>query len=280
MLYLSMMNRIRFGSGVFLCIAAVIGCFFVTPHTAHAINDLTQGYTTSEDIPLGTVVSLVKNTTDAIEPSSTATVDTMLGIVVSSDSALLTVTNGTDKQVQVATDGTVPVLVSDINGPVHDGDHITASPIRGIGMKANGNVRTIGIAQGDMMGTNDQAYKDKDGKEQTVKVGQVPVLVNVAYYFKEPEKTIIPVAVQNVANALAGRTVSTVPILVSIGVFLVTVIAVVAIIYSMIRNGIISIGRNPMSQSAVYRNIIQMSVLVLILLGVGMIAIYLILTRM
>lgn len=276
------MNRVQFGHrlplSVLIACSVIVGGI-VAP-AVFAINELTQGYTTSQKLPLGTVVSLVKNTTDTIEPSSTATLDGMLGIVVSSDSALLSVTDGTNNQVQVATSGSVPVLVSDINGAIHEGDHITASPISGVGMKANGNVRTIGISQGDMTGVTDQTYKDKNGKDQPVKVGQIPILVNVAYYFKEPEKTIIPFAVQNVANALAGRTVSTVPILISIAIFLVTVIAVVAIIYSMIRNGIISIGRNPLSQSAVYRNIIQMSVLVLILLSTGMVAIYLVLTKM
>jgi len=47
----------------------------------------------------------------------------------------------------------------------------------------------------------------------------------------------------------------------------------------MIRSGIISVGRNPMSQSAIYRDIIQLSVLVLGILTVAIISIYVILTR-
>lgn len=147
-------------------------------------------------------------------------------------------------------------------------------------MKATSNVRVVGIAQGDLSGGNKQTYKDKDGKEQSVTLSEIPVLVSVAYYFKEPDKTIIPASVQNVANALAGRNVSTTPILVSLAIFIVTIIVVVSIIYSMVRNGIISVGRNPLSQSAVYRNVIQMSALVLTILGIAMAAIYLVLTRM
>lgn len=99
-------------------------------------------------------------------------------------------------------------------------------------------------------------------------------------YFKEPDKTLIPSAVQNVANALAGRTVSTVPILVSAGIFLVTIIVVVSIIFSMVRASIISVGRNPMSQGAIYRDLIQMSALVLGILAVGFVIIYLVLTKL
>ena len=119
-----------------------------------------------------------------------------------------------------------------------------------------------------------------DGKENSVNLGQVPVIINVGDFFKQPEKTVVPSALQNVANALAGKSVSTVPILISSAIFIVMLIVVVSIIYSMIQSSIISVGRNPMSQSAIYRDLIQLSALVLVILGVGLTAIYLILTRL
>lgn len=147
-------------------------------------------------------------------------------------------------------------------------------------MKATANVRIVGIAQSDVASTRKETYKSKDGKEHTVTLGQVPVIVNVAYYFKEPEKTLVPNALQNVANAIAGREVSTLPIILSAGVFLVMLIVVSSIIYSMIHSSIISVGRNPMSQSAIYRDLIQLSTLVIAILAVGLITIYFILTRL
>jgi len=48
----------------------------------------------------------------------------------------------------------------------------------------------------------------------------------------------------------------------------------------MIRSSIISVGRNPMSQSAVHRDLIQLSALVLGILAVGFTALYLVLTRL
>jgi hypothetical protein len=107
----------------------------------------------------------------------------------------------------------------------------------------------------------------------------VPILVNVAYFYKQPEKTLIPSAVQSIANALAGKAVSAVPILICMGIFLITMIVVASIIYSMIRSSIISVGRNPMSQAAVYRNLTQMSALVVGILTVSTAAIYLILKK-
>lgn len=250
------------------------------PLAAHALTTISQSYLSSSALPIGSIVSLKGNTSDQVIPSGVDSVDSLLGVVISSDSSLLSLSSDGANQVQVATTGTVPILVSNINGSVAHGDHITASPIAGVGMKATDNVRIIGIAQGDMSGGQKQDYTDKNGHKQTITLGQVPVQVNVAYYFKEPDKTIIPAALQNIANAFAGKTVSTLPILIAAAIFLVMLIVVVSIVYSMIRSSIISVGRNPMAQSAVYRDLIQLSALVIVILGVGLISIYLVLTRL
>lgn len=249
---------------------------------ASAVISVSQSYTSESDLAIGSLVSLKKNSADEVIPSISSNAESLLGIVISADSSLLALTNEKGKQVQVATSGTVPVIVSDVNGTIKQNDHITASPIAGVGMKASTNVRIIGIAQGDMVVGKDgkQDYTAKDGSKHTVQLGQVPVLVNVSYFFKEPDKTIVPAAVQNVANSLAGRSVSTLPILISGAIFLIMIIVVLAIIYSMIKSSIISVGRNPMSQSAIYRDLVQLSALVLVILTVGMVAIYLILTKL
>lgn len=263
-------------------LAAAIAIAALIPALAMAVTTISQGYSTDEDLPLGSLVSLKKDTTDQVVGATSKNVDSIIGIVINDGSSLLTLSNGSENQVQVATSGNVPMLVSDINGEIEQGDQITASPIKGVGMKATNNTKVVGIAQGKPINLGDErhTYTDPDGKEQSVKLGQVPVQVNVAYYFKQPDQTIIPAALQNIANALAGKKVDTLPILISAGIFLVTLIVVSSIIYSMIRSSIISVGRNPMAQSAVYRDVIQLSALVLAILAVAVIAIYLVLTRL
>lgn len=248
--------------------------------TVSAVTSLSESYSTSDDLSIGSIVSVKDNQTDIVMASDSSNVDNLLGVVIASGSSLLTLSNGKDNQVQVATSGTLPVIVSDINGEVKRGDHITAGPIRGVGMRATANVRVVGIAQGKMSNVREQKYKDNDGVEKTMKLGEVPVLVNVAYYFKEPDKTIVPAAIQNVANSLAGREVGTVPIIISGAIFLIMLIIVSSLIYSMIRSSIISVGRNPLSQSAIYRDLVQLSGLVVGILGVGLITIYLVLTKL
>ena len=258
----------------------VVAMYVVQPSSAFI--SVSQSYTADDALPLGSLVSLKKDTADHVIPSLTSNAENLFGVVITEDGSLLTLKNPQGKQVQIATSGTVPVIVSDVNGVIKQNDHITASPIAGVGMKATANVRIIGIAQGDMKVTSEgkQEYTDKDGHKQTVQLGQVPTLVNVSYFFKEPEKSVIPTAIQNVANSLAGRQVSTVPIIISGAIFLVTIIVVMSLIYSMIKSSIISIGRNPMSQAAVYRGIIQLSALVLAILSGGIISIYFVLTKM
>lgn len=263
-----------FGFGVVLF---AIASFSVT----NAITYISQGYTASKKISQGSIVSLENNSTDHVEAATNKNVDSILGVTINSGSSLITLTND-ENQVQVATSGMVNVLISDINGVVAQGDQVTASPIAGVGMKATNNTKVVGIAQGNPIsqGSYTQAYTMDNGIKQDITLSQVPILVNVSYYYKQPEKTIIPQALQDLANAIAGKTVDTLPIIISAGIFLITLIVVVSIIYSMIKSSIISVGRNPMSQSAVYRDVIQLSALVLGILSVALISIYVILTRL
>ena len=266
----------------FLIVSALFSVIFpvvTSPYVGAAVL-ISQSYTTDQTLAVDSLVSLKDNSADAVISASHTNADNLLGVVISAGSSSLSLTNNLSNQVQVATSGTLHVLVSDINGTVARGDFITASPISGVGMKATDNARIVGVAQGTVEGGSSQTIKDDQGKDKIVKVGEVAVLVNVSSYFKQPDKTLIPSAVQNVANAFAGRNVTALPILVSAGIFVVTLLIVVIIIYSMIRNGIISVGRNPLSQSAVYRNIVQMSGLVLGILAASFVAIYLVLTKL
>jgi hypothetical protein len=183
-------------------------------------------------------------------------------------------------QLQVATSGLGQVLVTDMNGKIYPGDEITVSPINGVGMLATTNGQVIGTAQAPF--PNSSATREtiatSSGK-QTVNIGDIPVLISVSYYNKQPQKTIIPTAIQNLANAIAGKPVKTLPIILSAVIFVLTLIAVVSIIYSLVHGSIISIGRNPMAQSAVYRNLLQLSALVVAIIGVAMFAIFMILTK-
>lgn len=263
-----------------LFLMSVLALSLIVPLTASALASISQGFTSTETLPLGSIVSLENNTSDQVIAASTSNVDNIYGVVINNGSTPLSLSNGQANQVQIITNGIAPVLVSNINGDIVQGDQITASPIKGVGMKATTNTKVVGIAQGTPRNSSEnQFYTDDEGTKRTIILGEVSVSVSASYFFKQPEKTIIPTSVQSMANALAGKTVNTVPILISAAIFIVTLIVVVSIIYSMIRSSIISVGRNPMSQSAIYRDVIQLSALVLGILAVSLVSIYIILTR-
>ncbi len=241
---------------------------------------IAENYTADSQLPANSLASLKSDSTDKVELSNTGNVNTMVGVVIDRSDASISFSSGEKTQVQVAKSGTLDVLVSNINGAIEQGDYITASPINGVGMRATGSTKVIGIAQSDLKNGVTQKVKDDSGIENEIQVGTATVLVSVSGYIGETENSFIPRPVQEVANTLAGRTVSALPIFLSLGVFLVTLIVVSIIIYSMVRNGIISVGRNPLSSSAIYRNIIQLSALIIGILIAAFILIYFILTRM
>ncbi len=270
------LGKLKSGLAVGLMLGLVIA-----PALASAATLVSQSFVTDKSLPVGSIVSLQKGSTDHVNSATAENANYIFGVVINSDSSELAVTSSQKNQVDVTTSGIEQVLVSDINGQIFVGDPITASPIAGVGMKATGNVKIVGVAQDKFPnGSASKAtYKNKSGQNQTTMLGQVPVLVNVSYYYRQPDKTLIPPAIQNIADALAGRKVDALPILISIGIFIVTLIVVVSIIYSMIHSSIISVGRNPMSQAAIYRNVLQLSALVVVILGVAVGAIYMVLTK-
>jgi hypothetical protein len=271
------LHRARLWAAVIVCCGTL-----ALPVIASAATLISQSFSTKTNLAPGSIVSLQKNSTDIVSASTASDANYMLGVVIDSGSSQLSISSSQINQVQVATSGVEQVLVSDINGNIAVGDPITASPISGVGMKASNSVKVIGLAQDAF--PNDtgkqQTYTDRSGNKQSVLIGEVPVLINVAYFYKQPDKTLLPPAIQSLADALAGKKVNTLPILISIGIFVIMLLVVVSIIYAMIHSSIISVGRNPMAQAAVYRNVIHLSVLVLVIIMAAVGAIYMVLTRL
>lgn len=263
-----------------LTLGIVIAAFLLLlPITTFAVPPISQGFATKDGLELGTLVSLITDSADTVEAANTDNTNNLLGIVISTQTSSIALGSGDVNEVQVATGGSVTALVSDINGEVKQGDQITASPIAGVGMKVSSNAKVIGIAQADMTITTEQKI-ESDGTNQTVKLGSVPLLINVSYHYQTPEKTLIPASIQNIANAVAGREANPLPIILSGIIFIVMLIVVMVIVFSMIRNSIISVGRNPLSQSAVYRDVIQLSAVIIIIIAASIAAIYFILRTM
>ncbi len=271
-------NRIPWVLG--FLVALFMGFFTLGPARADSTAAISQGFKTSEtDLATGALVSLTSGSQNTIELTNIDRVNQLVGVI--GDKPLIELSNKNDKEAQVVISGTTVTLVSDINGDIKAGDKITASPINGIGMHASSSSLVVGTAQVDLKSveTASRTITDKEGKPQTVKVGALPVQINVTYYAAPEEKnTFLPPFLQSLANSVAGKDVSPVRVLVSTLVLAFGFISIAVLLYSSTRSSIISIGRNPLSEGAVRKSLFEVGATALGILLVMLIAIYLVLS--
>ncbi|MFI5240650.1 MAG: hypothetical protein ACHQUB_02990 [Candidatus Saccharimonadia bacterium] len=245
--------------------------------------NISQGYTVSGSVVEGTLVSNDQNAANTVVPANSGNGDSLVGVVVQNSESLLSV-NSSGNQTQVATSGVAYALVSTINGDIKAGDRVSASPIDGIGMKADPGTRILGVAQTAIASASDLtslAVKDKNGQPTTVKVGHILVLVDVSFYGNTSggANSGIPAVLQNISNTIAGKPVSTARVIISGLLLIIALVISVSLVYSAVRNSIVSIGRNPLSQPAVRKGLAQVLVFVGVILLVTLISIYFILSR-
>lgn len=262
-----------------LLVAPLVVAFSLTQAGAESTAAISQGFKTGEaDIATGALVSLTSGSQSTVQLSNTDRVNQLIGVI--GDKPLIELSNN-DKEVQVVISGTTLTLVSDINGDIKTGDKITASPINGVGMKANSSALVVGTAQSDLSSvtTTSKTVNDKKGQPQSVKIGAIPVQVNVTYYVAPEDKNaFLPPFLQSLANAVAGREVSPIRVLISTLVLAFGFISIAVLLYSSIRSSIISIGRNPLSEGAVRKSLLEVGATSLGILLVMLIAIYLVLS--
>lgn len=260
---------------------AVILGWVLLPGLAFATG-ISQSFSSTDQVVPGTLVEL-GGQSGTVKSANTDGVEDLLGVVIKNDSAILGV-NGAGG-VQVALSGTANTLVSTLNGDIKAGDKITASPISGVGMKAILSTKVVGVAQADFKaddaGATKRDIKDKSGKTTSVSIGQIPVLISPAYYVAGlgDQKTIIPPFIQNLVNAIAGRKVSVVRIIIASIILLFSLSAIFIVLSGAVRSGIIAIGRNPLSQGAVYRSLLHVMLASIGVLLVTFGAVYLIISR-
>lgn len=239
---------------------------------------LSQGFQTHEtNLATGALVSLDPSSQSYVQLANSARSSQVVGVI--GQKPLIEIKSN-NTEIQVVVSGTAPALVSDINGEVKAGDRIAASPIDGVGMKATIATQVIGVAQTDFANINTvtSTINDVTGKPQTVHTGLLPVQINVSYYSPDEKKTFVPEPLQQLANSVVGgRVVSSGRIIAAILALIFGFVSIAALLYSSVRSSIISIGRNPLSESAVRKGLIEVGLTAFGVLLVMIIAIYLIL---
>lgn len=251
---------------------------FGAPSVVYAATT-SQGYQGLGSINAGMLVSTTKDDPKQVEPSTNEKNANLVGVVVKTGDASI-VFDDRDNYVQVATSGQAKVLVSDINGPISAGDRITSSPISGVGMRADSGVRVVGQSQEKFDGQENvirtTKVETKDGAEKTVNIGELSVRIQVSN-FENTKDSIVPDPIQRLSEAIAGRQVSALRVIFSSILLLTAVIAGAVILFAGVKNGLLSLGRNPLAQGSIVKGLWQVSFTALGLVVASLAVAYLIL---
>jgi hypothetical protein len=233
--------------------------------------------TTESNLATGALMAFKTGSNNSVELATINNAQRLVGVV--GTNALVELGSGTGTQ--VVTSGVTLALVSDANGTINSGDKITASPIAGIGQKATTSDQVVGIAQGGLNASSAQikTVLTQDGSQIQVHISKIPIQVNVTYYVPPGSRaSFLPFFLQDFANAVSGKEVSPVRVVIAALILLLAFISIAVLLYSTVRSSIISIGRNPLSEKAVRKSIFQIGFTVLGILLLTLITIYLILT--
>lgn len=272
-------NIFHYLSSACLSVLAFLSIFAGSLVSAQNAAAISQGFLTSEtNVTVGALMSLKPGSSNTVELANVDRADRLVGAV--GDNTLLELGDQSEN-VQVVTSGVAEVLVSDAGGQISAGDKITSSPIEGIGMKATNSVQVVGTAQAGLSSveTQTKTVAAADGSQITVKIGKIPVQINVTFYLAPDDKSsFLPVFLQDFANAVSGKEVSPVRVMIAALILLLAFISIAVLLYSTVKSSIISIGRNPLSEKAVRKSIFQIGGTVIGILLLTLITIYLILT--
>lgn len=246
-----------------------------------AMATLSQGYPAAAAFPDGSLVVL-NTQSGSVELANLNNVDQLFGVVVPTVAASGSAPAG---EVQVASTGVANVLVTNVGGAVHIGDYLSASPIAGVAqVAATQNVRVIGTAQANFSGSGSgvttQAVKDASGHTRQAAIGEIPVAINTTQYAPSAggrAPYAVPNWLQSAANATAGKSVSPLKVIVAVLVLALALLCITVLLYSSIRNSLISIGRNPLSKSSILRGLAQVVGIAVAILIASAIAVFVIL---
>jgi hypothetical protein len=254
--------------------------------SAPALASLSQGFATKTPIASGSLVSLDAKSSGSVLVADLNNINNLFGVVVPPASASISLSGSGSGQVQVVTSGTASVLVSTAGGDIKVGDYITVSAIAGVGQKVtDSSSKVVGTAQTDFNGSGEgvtkRSIEDASGKKKEVAIGQIPVVIGVSTYTSTDGKQnyVVPNWLQNLSNTLAGKDVSPIRIVIAGIILFIALTSVTVLLYSAVRNSIISIGRNPLSKSSVLGGLMQVIGIAggIMLLTAG--AIYMVISR-
>lgn len=255
--------------------------YMVTAVALYPAAAAASGYFTDDSglIP-GMVVAISESSTPEEPKVERAALDKeskVIGVSTTSDSQLVTVGSGMTK-VFVQTTGEATVFVTDLNGLVKNGDLLAPSPLLGILMKADESTAPIvGIAIEDFdESAAETQYIQENGKQKETKIAKVRINLDHKAASNQ-QASATDSSLERLGRAIVGKDVGEIQVVAALVVFLVVLVAEGGIIYGAISSAITALGRNPMARKIIRSEMIRVVGVAIIVLAIGLGAIYAIL---
>lgn len=265
---------------IWIGLAAMFICLTSAPYAASVMGQgISRGYAT-KDPGLRPGMAVVLSDSGAaekqlVERAGREDTGRIIGIATTTEESLVTVTSSED-QVYVKGSGVVAAFVSDVNGDVKQGDRLTISPLKGILMLSQGGEGSIGVASESLANADTETQTINTGNgEKSVAVGKIAVSLdsNLGYESKTGNEGQ-PSSLQRLGKSVIGRDVGELQVVVALVIFFMMMIAEGGIIYGAVSSSITSLGRNPMAKTIIIRELARVVGVVVIVLLVGLAAIY------
>lgn len=237
---------------------------------------VTQGYGADGNLQSGMLVRIKESDATKIETASIEASDKLHGVVVNFNDAPVTISSD-DQKVFVATTGKYDVLVSDQNGSIKPGDYIAVSSLNGIGMRSDDSQPVVAGKALEGFDGETGVISTSKLDDHTVNIGRIKTDILVARNPKLKAIADLPDFLTRTAEGVAGKPVPTGRIYMSLTIFMISTAIATSLLYSAVRSGIISVGRNPLSKKSIVRGMMQVIIVGLTIFISGIFAVYLLL---
>lgn len=228
---------------------------FSTPVAMAYISD---EYTTSAELAVGTVVSTSEN--GEIVAASTASRE-YLGVIVAQDA----------NKVEVVSSGAVNVLVSDMDGDIKIGEELGLSAVSGIASRLLPGSVTIGVVTAEP-----KDWHEVNAENDKVRVATATVQLIARNSASEQSNSSYLTAIQRAADGVAGREVDTWRAVTGLVVATGGIGLAFALLVSSSRGSFLSLGRNPMAGGAIMRGLWKIASVAVLIMTVSLASAYLI----
>lgn len=269
-------------------LVALVGLFMLAVAPVMATNfggGSVQSYDSDKPLDDGTIVQLTGTESDKVKAATQVELQNMFGVTVDRNQLLISTSNESRKnEVYVAASGTYNTLVSTQGGAIAAGDYVTMSSIDGVAMKAGleestvfGRANEAFDGKGIVLSTTD--LKDTSGNVvKKVAIGLISVTIDVKHNpYDKSTKANLPDFLERIGKTIAEKEVSPIRIYLSLAIMAISIITAIAMLYAGVRNGVVSIGRNPMSKRSIFKALLQVILTSLLILIIGLFAVYLLL---